>query len=71
MVMWLLLLPFVVWVKQSVCVDFNVVIPEICFWGESSSIPVNVSWIKEMVLLGIREDRPTLTLNILGVSGKE
>jgi hypothetical protein len=47
--------------------DFNVVIPEIC--GENSS-PVNISWIKEMVLLGIREDRPQLSLSITEPSGK-
>jgi len=46
--------------------DFNVVIPEICNMTESS---VNISWIHEMVLLGIREEQPQLSLNILGPQG--
>jgi hypothetical protein len=50
--------------------DFNVVIPEICSVGGENSSPVNISWIKEMVLLGIREDRPQLSLSITKPSGK-
>lgn len=50
-------------------VEFNVIIPEICHPDEVSS-PVNISWIKEMVLLGIREDRPQLSLNIASPEGK-
>jgi hypothetical protein len=46
--------------------DFNVVIPEICNMTETS---VNITWIREMVLLGIREERPQLSLNILGPQG--
>lgn len=50
--------------------DFNVVIPEICSVSGEVQSPVNTSRIKEMVLLGIREDRPQLSLNIASQRGK-
>jgi len=46
--------------------DFNVVIPEICNLTETS---VNISWIQEMVHLGIRDDLPLLSLNIAKPKG--
>lgn len=53
---------------RSCSSDFNVIIPEICNMTESSN-SLNISWIADMVHLGIREELPGLSLNILKPEG--
>lgn len=45
--------------------DFNVIIPEICGGTET---PINVTWLRDMVQLGLRDEQ--LALSILGPEGK-
>lgn len=45
--------------------DFNVIIPEICGGAEA---PINVTWLRDMVQLGLRDEQ--LALSILGPEGK-
>ncbi|CAL8095065.1 unnamed protein product [Orchesella dallaii] len=42
--------------------DFNVIIPEICAGGTAT--PINVTWIRDMVHLGLRDEQ--LALTVLG-----
>jgi len=45
--------------------DFNVIIPEICAGGTET--PINVTWIRDMVHLGLRDEQ--LALTVLGPEG--
>lgn len=44
--------------------DFNVIIPEICSGTET---PINVTWVRDMVHLGLRDEQ--LALSIWGPEG--
>ncbi len=53
---------------QSCSSDYNVVIPEICHLP--ASVRVNLTWVHEMVHLGIRDEERGIVLNLARPEGK-
>lgn len=61
---------FLILISAEFCnSDFNVVIPEIC--QLRPNVPLNLTWIQEMVHLGIRDEANRVSINILRSEGTE